>query len=120
MRALIAVTLVAAGLSAFGPVPSAERSGLASVSAIPSITIRTPSAAKAGSTFCFEVVSYAGIGSVSAELNGVILNTTASGTEDPTVTVYCGKIPSGTAGSTLNITAVSPTGAVATVSVPVT
>jgi hypothetical protein len=118
--ALIAVILVAAGLSGFGPVPSAERSGLTSISAAPSITIRTPSAAVSGETFCFEVVCYAGVSSVTAELNDVILPATATGTDDPTVTVFCVRIPLGCAGSTLNLTAVSPTGAVATASVPVT
>jgi hypothetical protein len=85
-----------------------------------SITIRVQSSVAAGATLCFEVVCYAGVPAVSAEVEEVILSVTGTTTADGTTTLWCVRIPNGCSGSTVNITAVGPGGQVATASVAIT
>jgi hypothetical protein len=85
-----------------------------------SITIRAPLTVDAGGTLCFEVVSYSGSASVTVELNEVQLPSIEAPTGGPGgSSLWCFKIPPGTGGSTVVITAVGPDGSVATATVVV-
>ena len=119
--ASIAAILLAVGLSAYGHAPCADRpASIEAIEAGPTITIRVPASVAAGGTLCFEVLCYAGVGSVSVEINDVILPVTQNTSTEPGVAIFCVRIPAGCSGSIVTITAVSPTGLVATASVPVT
>lgn len=112
---------MAVGLSAFSLAPdpacpvSADLVGRG-----PSITIHVQASINAGDTLCFNVVCYGGIPAVTVEINEIILPVTVTATADGSVTVCCVRIPTGCAGSTALITAVGPSGEVATASVSIT
>lgn len=112
---------MAAGLSAFSVAPDLSCSVPGDLAApAQSITIRAAASAPAGSTFCFEVVSYTGIPAVSFEINEVFVPVTISTSADGATIICCARIPNGCAGSTATITAVGPGGQVATTTVTIT
>jgi hypothetical protein len=108
---------LAAGLVLF---PVAVRGQPVSAAVNPvSISILAPSSVPAGGELCFQVICYGGKPSVGCEVNEIQLPPVITPTSDPAVFQVCVKVPGGAGGSGLVITAVSPDGSVATVTVPV-
>jgi hypothetical protein len=83
------------------------------------ITINAPAGVAAGGTLCFSVISFGGPASITVEINQVLLTVIEVATGGTGPPVYCVKIPFGSSGSPITITAVGPSGAVATATVMV-
>jgi hypothetical protein len=120
-RYLASATRLLLALSVFCAARPAEGALTASLcSNVPPIQIRAPVAVPAGAWLCFEVVSVGGPPSITVEVNDVLLTVVEGPTGGTGPPIYCAKLPFGCTGSTVTITAVGPTGAVATATVTVT